>query len=156
MVCLGSNPLESKVSNYKCWNHFPKNFTYKPPQCIYIYIYISVDVVKEWNPLTALLRLVGWEFIAFVFCTFKLLKCMFSLQAQKAERDATDLKGSMRKRMEFLDFDWLILPWYEVMPCPQILVRLWPKYERCRLSLPDLHRLSGGGSKRTVATVMRT
>jgi U6 snRNA-associated Sm-like protein LSm1 len=28
-----------------------------------------------------------------------------SLQAQKAERDATDLKGSMRKRMEFLDFD---------------------------------------------------
>lgn len=28
-----------------------------------------------------------------------------SLQAQKAERDATVLKGSMRKRMEFLDFD---------------------------------------------------
>ncbi|GMY36481.1 sm-like protein LSM1B [Fagus crenata] len=26
-------------------------------------------------------------------------------RAQKAERDATDLKGSMRKRMEFLDFD---------------------------------------------------
>lgn len=78
---------------------------------------------------------------------------MFSLQAQKAERDATDLKGSMRKRMEFLDFDWLILPWYEVMPCPQILVRLWPKYERCRVSLPDLHHLSGGGRKRTVATV---
>ncbi|THU53274.1 hypothetical protein C4D60_Mb10t12700 [Musa balbisiana] len=25
--------------------------------------------------------------------------------AQKAERDATDLKGSMRKRMEFLDLD---------------------------------------------------
>lgn len=31
---------------------------------------------------------------------------MFSPQAQKAERDATDLKGSMRKRMEFLDLDW--------------------------------------------------
>lgn len=30
---------------------------------------------------------------------------MFQLQAQKAERDATDLKGSMRKRMEFLDLD---------------------------------------------------
>ncbi|KAB2024475.1 hypothetical protein ERO13_D06G077000v2 [Gossypium hirsutum] len=26
-------------------------------------------------------------------------------RAQKAEREATDLKGSMRKRMEFLDFD---------------------------------------------------
>ncbi|KAF9616065.1 hypothetical protein IFM89_028531 [Coptis chinensis] len=26
-------------------------------------------------------------------------------RAQKAEKDATDLKGSMRKRMEFLDFD---------------------------------------------------
>ncbi|KAJ8479235.1 hypothetical protein OPV22_022962 [Ensete ventricosum] len=26
-------------------------------------------------------------------------------RAQKAERDATDLKGSMRKRMEFLDLD---------------------------------------------------
>ncbi|TKY72889.1 Sm protein LSM1B [Spatholobus suberectus] len=26
-------------------------------------------------------------------------------KAQKAERDATDLKGTMRKRMEFLDFD---------------------------------------------------
>ncbi|KAG2717910.1 hypothetical protein I3760_03G196100 [Carya illinoinensis] len=26
-------------------------------------------------------------------------------RAQKAERDATDLKGTMRKRMEFLDFD---------------------------------------------------
>ncbi|MCL7021975.1 hypothetical protein MKW94_004626 [Papaver nudicaule] len=26
-------------------------------------------------------------------------------RAQKAERDATDLKGSMRKRMEFLDMD---------------------------------------------------
>ncbi|PON66013.1 LSM domain/archaea-type [Parasponia andersonii] len=26
-------------------------------------------------------------------------------KAQKAEKDATDLKGSMRKRMEFLDFD---------------------------------------------------
>eukprot|EP00249_Psilotum_nudum_P018924 c27023_g1_i1 orf=892-1275(-) len=26
-------------------------------------------------------------------------------QAQKAERDATELKGSMRKRMEFLDLD---------------------------------------------------
>ncbi|KAF3970910.1 hypothetical protein CMV_005433 [Castanea mollissima] len=26
-------------------------------------------------------------------------------RSQKAERDATDLKGSMRKRMEFLDFD---------------------------------------------------
>lgn len=26
-------------------------------------------------------------------------------KAQKAERDATDLKGSMRKRMEFLDLD---------------------------------------------------
>ncbi|KAL6222076.1 hypothetical protein ACLB2K_005468 [Fragaria x ananassa] len=26
-------------------------------------------------------------------------------RAQKAERDASDLKGSMRKRMEFLDFD---------------------------------------------------
>lgn len=26
-------------------------------------------------------------------------------QAQKAERDSTDLKGSMRKRMEFLDMD---------------------------------------------------
>jgi U6 snRNA-associated Sm-like protein LSm1 len=27
------------------------------------------------------------------------------LQAQKAEREATDLKGTMRKRMEFLDLD---------------------------------------------------
>ncbi|XP_057968168.1 sm-like protein LSM1B isoform X2 [Malania oleifera] len=26
-------------------------------------------------------------------------------KAQKAERDASDLKGTMRKRMEFLDFD---------------------------------------------------
>lgn len=26
-------------------------------------------------------------------------------QAQKAERDATELKGTMRKRMEFLDLD---------------------------------------------------
>lgn len=26
-------------------------------------------------------------------------------RARKAERDATDLKGTMRKRMEFLDFD---------------------------------------------------
>ncbi|KAH7519317.1 sm-like protein LSM1B [Ziziphus jujuba] len=26
-------------------------------------------------------------------------------KAQKAEKDATDLKGTMRKRMEFLDFD---------------------------------------------------
>ncbi|XP_050219795.1 sm-like protein LSM1B [Mercurialis annua] len=26
-------------------------------------------------------------------------------RAQKAEREASDLKGSMRKRMEFLDFD---------------------------------------------------
>ncbi|XP_064968417.1 sm-like protein LSM1B isoform X2 [Musa acuminata AAA Group] len=26
-------------------------------------------------------------------------------RAQRAERDATDLKGSMRKRMEFLDLD---------------------------------------------------
>ncbi|XP_031385907.1 sm-like protein LSM1B isoform X4 [Punica granatum] len=26
-------------------------------------------------------------------------------RAQKAEREATDLKGTMRKRMEFLDFD---------------------------------------------------
>ncbi|KAJ8750864.1 hypothetical protein K2173_016045 [Erythroxylum novogranatense] len=26
-------------------------------------------------------------------------------RAQRAERDATDLKGTMRKRMEFLDFD---------------------------------------------------
>lgn len=26
-------------------------------------------------------------------------------RAQKAERDATDLKGSMRKRMEFLDLE---------------------------------------------------
>ena len=26
-------------------------------------------------------------------------------QAQKAERDASDLKGTMRKRMEFLDMD---------------------------------------------------
>ncbi|GKV24713.1 hypothetical protein SLEP1_g34294 [Rubroshorea leprosula] len=25
--------------------------------------------------------------------------------AQKAEREASDLKGTMRKRMEFLDFD---------------------------------------------------
>lgn len=28
-----------------------------------------------------------------------------STQAEKAEREARDLKGSMRKRMEFLDFD---------------------------------------------------
>jgi U6 snRNA-associated Sm-like protein LSm1 len=26
-------------------------------------------------------------------------------QAQKAEKDATELKGTMRKRMEFLDLD---------------------------------------------------
>ncbi|GKV17953.1 hypothetical protein SLEP1_g28398 [Rubroshorea leprosula] len=26
-------------------------------------------------------------------------------RAQKVEREATDLKGTMRKRMEFLDFD---------------------------------------------------
>ncbi|KAJ4834722.1 Sm-like protein lsm1b [Turnera subulata] len=30
---------------------------------------------------------------------------ILSFLAQRAERDATDLKGSMRKRMEFLDFD---------------------------------------------------
>jgi U6 snRNA-associated Sm-like protein LSm1 len=29
----------------------------------------------------------------------------FSIQAEKAEREARDLKGTMRKRMEFLDFD---------------------------------------------------
>jgi len=27
------------------------------------------------------------------------------LQAQKVERDASELKGTMRKRMEFLDLD---------------------------------------------------
>lgn len=27
------------------------------------------------------------------------------IQAEKAEREARDLKGTMRKRMEFLDFD---------------------------------------------------
>lgn len=29
-------------------------------------------------------------------------------QAEKAEKDLKDLKGSMRKRMEFLDFDWCL------------------------------------------------
>lgn len=29
----------------------------------------------------------------------------FVVQAQKAEKDATELKGTMRKRMEFLDLD---------------------------------------------------
>jgi U6 snRNA-associated Sm-like protein LSm1 len=28
-----------------------------------------------------------------------------SSQAEKAEKEARDLKGTMRKRMEFLDFD---------------------------------------------------
>lgn len=44
------------------------------------------------------------------FCFVFLLLISFGahlicFQAQKAEREATDLKGSMRKRMEFLDFD---------------------------------------------------
>lgn len=31
--------------------------------------------------------------------------CLVIVQAQKAEREASDLKGTMRKRMEFLDMD---------------------------------------------------
>jgi len=44
-------------------------------------------------------------------CTEILLKLLpwlrnvLLVQAQKAEKDATELKGSMRKRMEFLDLD---------------------------------------------------
>ena len=34
--------------------------------------------------------------------TFVFLPCP---QAEKAEKEARDLKGTMRKRMEFLDFD---------------------------------------------------
>jgi hypothetical protein len=33
------------------------------------------------------------------------LLCCVSTQAEKAEKEARDLKGTMRKRMEFLDFD---------------------------------------------------
>ncbi|KAI7745279.1 hypothetical protein M8C21_017341 [Ambrosia artemisiifolia] len=36
--------------------------------------------------------------------TFKDIK-VYGAEAQKVEREATDLKGSMRKRMEFLDMD---------------------------------------------------
>jgi len=39
---------------------------------------------------------------------FEVSKCnllVWSTQAQKAEKDATELKGTMRKRMEFLDLD---------------------------------------------------
>ncbi|KAF6176835.1 hypothetical protein GIB67_026522 [Kingdonia uniflora] len=47
---------------------------------------------------------------SFFICTstiFVRLVCLVSMgkEAQKAERDATDLKGSMRRRMEFLDMD---------------------------------------------------
>lgn len=50
-----------------------------------------------------IILITNYPFLSFI-CSFVWLPCF--LQAQKAEKDATDLKGSMRKRMEFLDFDW--------------------------------------------------
>lgn len=64
-----------------------------------------------------------------------------SLQAQKAEREASDLKGTMRKRMEFLDLDWCTSVWHPVPPFffklmsrPQILSRLGWCWEDTRMA----------------------
>lgn len=45
--------------------------------------------------------------VYYVFTCKHLVFVSFSMfqKAQKAEREATDLKGTMRKRMEFLDMD---------------------------------------------------
>ena len=55
--------------------------------------------------LCVLLNVMSWfidcEILDFCNYTFMLL----IVQAQKAEREASDLKGTMRKRMEFLDLD---------------------------------------------------
>jgi hypothetical protein len=48
-------------------------------------------------PLPVLFERGPESFILLFFFTFT--------QAEKAEKEARDLKGTMRKRMEFLDFD---------------------------------------------------
>lgn len=50
--------------------------------------YMQFNFVALWSNFLSLL---------YFYCVI--------MQAQKAEREATDLKGTMRKRMEFLDLD---------------------------------------------------